>query len=415
MKNKNKWAWLWLSILVIIGAGLAFGLLNSSEAKVKPAVEVRRTPIANTPTVRITLPTPTIVNNTTVVATRTISVPSVARLNNFSGRFFFIKANNLWQSSLNVNKPTTLTLNEVGGEAITNNGELAFVKSPALSPDGQTLVYAFSPEPIKQPNGDVIIKQDLIFMDVKSRAIKMTITDEKSDTFLDEPVWSADAKYLYFSNRATLRDEDNIVTGQKLGIERLELATNKREYLVQDGFQPAPSPDGKYLVFSGRAVSAQTFEPSLKVLDLDTRRVSYLMPPDNLFLNYVYPRVAPDGQWIVFCAPVGAVVPTPAPAPSTPSVVSSPIVSRLSYSVPTYMRPLLHGIPHELWLIRPDGTGLRKLTSIAEDQISTQWSKDSRYIHALGGHGFYIVEVATGEISMVGSFGSYSGFDFRAN
>ncbi|NWJ46309.1 MAG: PD40 domain-containing protein [Chloroflexi bacterium] len=325
-------------------------------------------------------------------------VAPTATVGNFKGSFFYVKNNNIWQGGIGLPGIPPVSTTKLGGIALTNVSALAITKTPALSPDGQTLAYAYSPDP-EIKNGRTIIGQDIMTLDLKTKAAKVLMERQEPDMFLEDPAWSPDGKYLYASYRSPERDKTGAVIGQKVGIQRLELATGNRETLVQDAREPVPTPDGKSLVFIGVAASTMTFDYSFKVLDLATKQERELIKPELNFLSYYFPRISPDGQWVVFAGVGGPEYSANSPT-ATPSIGS---VQGLA----------LHGMPYDLWLIKTDGTNLRRLTVLFEDQPMASWSKDGKQIIFLAGQGFYTVEVDTGKLSKKSDEGAHGGFDYR--
>jgi Tol biopolymer transport system component len=49
-------------------------------------------------------------------------------------------------------------------------------------------------------------------------------------------------------------------------------------------------------------------------------------------------------------------------------------------------------VPWELWVVNADGTGLRRLTDIREDNPFPAWSPDGRWIALKGEIGLYLID-----------------------
>ncbi|SAL85904.1 translocation protein TolB [Caballeronia arvi] len=111
---------------------------------------------------------------------------------------------------------------------------------------------------------------------------------------------------------------------------------------------PSYSPDGKKIVYR---VSNKTLQ-GLRILDLDTRTTTVLTSEqDNL------PGWSPDGTKIVF----------------TRKQVNPDDPNKFNYDVFT---------------IRPDGTGLERLTSDGSNQGHAVWTYDGRIAYSSGSYGF---------------------------
>jgi len=338
----------------------------------------------------------------TVVAPR-------AEIGNFKGTFYYTKKFNIWQGGTTPSSGTPLSTTALGGVQLTNIPQLATASNPSLSPSGEILAYSYSPAPDTSVPGKVTVGQDIMGYDFKTKTSRMLMQREEPNMFMDEAAWSADGKYIYAALRAPLRDKSGAVVGQRYGIQRVELATSKRETLAEDARSPAPSPDGKFLIFIGVAASSQTFEYSLNVMNLASKVVKTITTPDQNFFSYYFPRVSPDSQLIVFSAPGGpdesvTTAPNPTATPSS-GFREDGSVHALSVAA--------HGLPYDLWVIKPDGTGLRRLTTLFEDQPMGNWSKDGQRIIFLAGFGLYNIDVATGTLSKKSDEGSHEGFDFR--
>jgi hypothetical protein len=330
----------------------------------------------------------------------------------FKGNFYLTKGNNILQGGSAVNAKS------LGALAVTNTTPLATTSYPALSPDGTMLVYSFSPEPDTSNPNKIIIGQDIVGQDVKTKQIKMLVKRPEPEAFVDHPAWSKDGKFLYYSYRSPLRSGQGFIIGQKLGIARLELATGKTEDLIDDAREPYPTPNGKSVVYVGVAASNQSFEYSFKILDLETKKARNLLSRDQKFELFYFPRVSPDGQWVVVAAiggpdtdlsRINPINTFPTPTPSNSFVDGSVKI----YGQNKLNLPALHGLPYDLWLVKLDGTGLRRLTALFEDQPMSAWTKDGKQVIFLAGLGFYQINLDGTGLIKFSDEGSHGGFDYR--
>ena len=188
---------------------------------------------------------------------------------------------------------------------------------PNLSPDGSFLVYA------SEVDGDWDVFTLRLGGD---NPINLT-ADHQGDDFA--PVYSPDGRRIAFHSD---RDGGGIFV---MG------ATGESVRRVTDGgYNPSWSPDGRRLVFAREAVD---FRPAsrlstshLSIVDLETGVVTEI-PGGH---DAVQPAWSPDGEWIAFW-----------------------------------------GLPEgtgqrDIWLIRPDGSDLRPVTSDAPMDWSPAWSPD---------------------------------------
>jgi dipeptidyl aminopeptidase/acylaminoacyl peptidase len=348
---------------------------------------------------------------------------------NIPGQIFWVKENNIWQGGAGTPAVPPVTVKELGGKQLTKAPNLAIAQSPAISPDGTKMAYAFSPEP-EGEQGNITIGQDIYLLDLKTGADKLLIKRDEAQGFLDQPTWSKDAKYLYFSSRVPQRDKDKNIVGENISISRLELATNTREKLLEDAREPAPLPDGKLLAFVSVQASTGTYETNLKILNRETKEVKTLLDPKLGFIGTYFPRPSPDGQLIAFAGAGGPDInpyanPTATPAPGSGSAGKTALdrpggfALGLTVFQPFGQKPLAlqappaHGVPYDLWLIKPDGSGLKRLTTLFEDQPMAAWSRDGKQIAFLAGQGFYMINSDGSNLIKRSDRGAHAGFDWK--
>ncbi|HVF37213.1 MAG TPA: amidohydrolase family protein [Sphingomicrobium sp.] len=148
----------------------------------------------------------------------------------------------------------------------------------------------------------------------KGGGVQMTKSRTKQkDT--NEPVFSPDGRYLYFSDDATPGDTfqySKDPNGQIYVIQRLDRQTGDIETLV-DGpggaIRPTPSPDGKSLAFIRRV----RYKSTLMLMDVASGRITPLTDmldrdmQETWAVHGVYPGISwtPDNKSIVFWAKGG--------------------------------------------------------------------------------------------------------------
>ncbi len=341
---------------------------------------------------------------------------------NITGQIFWVKENNIWQGGAGTPDGKPLTVKDLGGKQLTKATDLALAKSPTISPDGGKMVYAYSPEP-EGSQGNIVIGQDLYLYDLKTGNNTILLKRDDPQGFLDHPVWSVDGKYLFFDSRIPRRDQAGQITGELITLYRYNLATKQREKLAEDAREPNPSPDGKQVVYT-EVQTQNNYEQSLKILDLDTKKPRLLAGTDKGFQAIYFPRISPDGLSIAFSAAGGPdntatpgssglqpIAPTPTKATSL-LVQPSGLLSLLP-SAPPRKLAARHGLPYDLWLIKTDGSGLRRLTTLYEDQPMAAWSKDGQKIALMAGQGFYMLATEGKNLLKRSDRGAHDGFDWH--
>jgi Tol biopolymer transport system component len=284
-----------------------------------------------------------------------------------------------------------LLLNAGSGEEqiLTLQGD-ALVSSVSWSPGRERLAVARS----SRPPGDLAYGQDIDIVDASSGEMLSSVKRDKSGIILDIPVWTPDGQWLYFDRQETAR------FGVENRIERAHRDGSARSTVIDNARSPSLSPDGSRLAF----IRADRGEV-LYVSGVDGQGVQPLVPAGK-FLLITYPRFSPDGEWIVFATvtdPTRDVSPQPTRQPG--------ISSALGAIQSTLFAPRRHGIPWDIWLVRPDGRDLH-VVRLAEDDPSLAWSPDGSGVAVYGGRGLGILDESGQVQSIKDEIMGYGGIDW---
>jgi len=353
-----------------------------------------------------------------------------------SGRFYWIKGGaDIWVGGTGAGKALSNT--SLGGQLLLPVPSGGLQKDPMLSPDGTMLAYAYSPPPYLDAAGTPIFGEDIYLLNMSTKKTQIVVKRADPEEFLEYPAWSADSQTLYFASRAPLR-ENNRVVGSKLMISSYNLKTQQRQDLTKDGSEPFPLPDGKSLIYIGIMASDDTYAYSLRIFDLQTRQSKVLLTAKENFFGFRAPRPSPDGKTILFAGiggpdevplanpPTSAANNQPAPAPA-PTIKKSGSSLLQNFDLLTFgwadnaariktsgaALPNLHGLPYDLWEIKPGGDGLHRLTTLFEDEPVAAWSKDGQHIVFLTGNGFYTCNADGSSLSKKADEGAHGGFTWQ--
>jgi dipeptidyl aminopeptidase/acylaminoacyl peptidase len=349
-----------------------------------------------------------------------------------SGHFYWVKDGaNIWGGGTGLGAPLTVT--DMGGQPIVKVPDIAISKDPMLSPDGTKLAYAYSPPPVKNPTtGKIEIGADIYVLDLNTKKAQLTVRRVDPEEFLEFPSWSPDGQIIYFASRAPFR-QNGQVTGSSLAIGSFNLKTQKRLDLITDASEPVAMPDGKNLVYIGIKASDDSYAQTLQMLNLATKQSKLLASQDQNFYQFRAPRPAPDGKNIIFAGiggPDEVQIVTPG-ANANPTSVSTPASSGLlsnfaslfSFGLAANPTPRAnsntlnignaHGLPWDLWMLAPTGEGLRRVTSLFEDEPIAAWSKDSQHLVFLAGNGFYTIDANGKNLHKKSNEGAHGGFTWQ--
>ena len=243
-----------------------------------------------------------------------------------------------------------------------------------------------------------------------SSGVQMTKARTKQkDT--NEPVFSPDGRYLYFSDDATeggIFEYSKDVNGQIYVIQRLDRKTGDIEsYVTGPGgaIRPTPSPDGKTLAFIRRV----RYKSTLMLMDIASGRITPLTDildrdmQETWAVHGVYPGMSwtPDNRSIVFWAgggikridvASGSVADIPFHVTGTRFVedavrqqkdVAPPSfnvkMTRFAHASPDGRRVVYEALGH-LYVKDMAGGAPRRLTKSSDFESYPAWSRDSKNV-----------------------------------
>ena len=253
----------------------------------------------------------------------------------------------------------------------------AFGASPALSPDRSRIAYTYYVVPKDQQD---LGGSDLYLMDAGGENPRLVLAHDQPGASLQDPAWTADGQALLATHRMPVYVQQKY-QGEKVEIVRVALDGSSTTPIVADAQSPSASPDGKQIAY---VTADQRGAPrKLWIADADGRGGRELLAADS-FTYLQAPRFAPDGSRIAFAGVGGP------PQQKATSTTSLPFIREV-------IGPSIaeaHGIPWEIWTVRPDGSDLRRLTHIQEDSPIPVWSADGKWLAFAGEVGLYLVDAA---------------------
>jgi Tol biopolymer transport system component len=255
------------------------------------------------------------------------------------------------------------------------------VLSAAWSPDGGRIAFT---QLSKQP-GDRYGGADLFLLE--GGRSTLTLPRSGPDQTLTNPVWTADGGSVIYQLAGGTAEASNV--------EQADLQSGERRTLERGAGSPAVSPDGATLAFV-------RYGPTdlLMTRPLGGGSAAELLPAD-LFFGLSSPRFSPDGRQIAFLGIGGPSAQRPFAAPAALAWL------RLG---PATLEA--HGLPYDPWVVNADGSGLRLVTRLAEDDPALTWSPDGSTLAILGGGGLWLAPL-DGRAPSLLAHGNYGTLDWR--
>jgi Tol biopolymer transport system component len=261
---------------------------------------------------------------------------------------------------------------------IVGNDRVVFAEGPnpaslydaAVSPDGTDV--ALSAHSLRQTGYSYDFGIDL-YVSHDGEDPFVVAAHEKIGESMSHPNWLPDGQQLIFMVLG--RDETG---GIDLHIDHVDLRTGSQERLIDDALEPAVSQDGSTLAYV--AYDPDVGTEIIMLADLATGQARPLLPEGTLLTNIANIAWSPTDDRMVFAA-------------------SDP----LSLPAGGFGRSVaVHPTLRDIWLVAIDGTGLHRITDLADSTLSLAWSADDRHVYAVGDTGFWRVDTTTGSLESIG-------------
>jgi len=220
---------------------------------------------------------------------------------------------------------------------------------PSLSPDHKQVLFALTMAPDKKTG----FGTDLYAVNLDGTDLHPIVPHEAENVFYDTPRLDPTGTLLYFHRNAAIVKSGTYI-GNESTIERINLKTGERVRLLSDAADPSISHDGKLIAFIHLKDGQND---NVWIASGDGSNPHPLFKGDTWFYIQA-PRFSPTADTLVFCAA----------GHSGPKSVGDTLPRRAHL-----------GIPSEILIVNPDGTGLRSLAQTGDDTFPA-WSLDGSTI-----------------------------------
>ncbi len=275
-------------------------------------------------------------------------------------------------------------------QALASGPNTTLILDAALSPDGSRAVFARLNLPSRSDPGG----SDLYVVPTSGGDPTLLLAHDAPGATLTTPIWSRDGTSILYTYTPYVLGVPNAETLPR--IERIAVSGGAPQVVVREATAAAPSPDGRLIVY----LKSTDRGDALWLANADGSDAHEVLPASR-FLGLAYPRISPDGSQIAVAATIDLPTPPGPGAPPGPAVPPGPFDWRPAASA--------HGLPWDIWLMSLDGSNLRRLTYLVEDDPSLAWSPDGQWIAIQGGYGLTLVEPGssrTNRISRQEAFGA---------
>ena len=268
----------------------------------------------------------------------------------------------------------------IGGRerVLVSTQEGAYVNGVAVSPDNKRLAFVLQLPATTNVKGDIDFGADLYVSNRDGSDRKEIIHHSRNGEFIFAPAWLPDGQGLVYVVRG--RDQVGL---PDFRLESFDLRSGKRTRLIEHAVDAGLGRDGKSVAYVYYDPDSNEGEQFLLGELGSSAHPRLLVPLEQGLVLIQSPVFSPDGSKIAFAA---SNLYARQPAPRAPGLFASAV----------------HPTLQDIWVVNRDGSNLRKLAEIVESQPSVDWSADGKFVYALGGSGFWKIELATGAYQQIG-------------
>lgn len=262
--------------------------------------------------------------------------------------------------------------------------DASYILDPALSPDGKLIAFARQMPAKPLPDGRVDFGTDLYIVGRDGKDPREVLHHAAIAEFLRSPAWVSNTELLVAVQGVTAEGTSDF------RMENVDIATGVRKRVLEKIIGASVAADRSAVVLT--TADPLTQEQSLAMANADATSVKPLVTAESGLGFFASPVFSPDGKKIAFAAvDLKAPVLAPTATPRSDRSNAKPATAAL------------HPFAQDVWIVNSDGTGLKRLAEIAENQPSVAWTGDGTSVYAVGANAFWKIDVASGKAARVGS------------
>ena len=250
-----------------------------------------------------------------------------------------------------------------------------------VSPDHKQLLMSYSPPPGENEPAD----QDIYTMPLDgSQPPKLLFTPPaKADDYV-EVEWSPDGKYIYFTHvNFQITPQPNQIY-PLYEIYRMTYPDGKPEKVAEKSFWPRLSSDSSHIAY----ISVDLFLRENKLYIADSNGANahevVLKGPQIPEVKDA-PIFSPDGQTLIFSAPV----PAQSYQPNWLDRVMGVTIAKA------------HNVPSDWWSVPVTGGNITQITNIQSTNLFASFAPDGRHIASHSTSGIFVMKPDGSELTMV--------------
>lgn len=304
---------------------------------------------------------------------------------NAQGRIAWPKDGDLWVFDLTSKQQTRITSLPQG----------AAVTGATWAPNGERVVYAqFWRRPNERSSG-----ADLMIANKDGSEPRVFAERDAANTVLEAPLFMPSGRVYYDIRRVANGREAQSIVRQVDG--------GQPETLVDNGYSPAVSQDESTLVYIRSTRAGQTlYKKTIGQPGDGCELIS-----DQVFQYLSQPRIARDGKRVALGGSGEPNLTGPSGCGGDPRTHPSAAgLSLLALIAPEVAEA--HGLPADVYSLNLDGSDLKRIADIKDDDPTVAFSPDGSKLAIFGVAALYVVDANGGPTEKLVDQGGYGGFDW---